>query len=386
MKLFPSFAAAGAAVVLTLSPTQSVCAQIPDAAPFAPPDQEAAEEGDPFEGPVTISIMEEVFSLSPVEADNLLHDIPSDRLRYARLREMLAAGKARLEKLMVLRTKSGQRAVVESVHELRFIASVPVPPPAPLPPAENADKAPEVAVEGKPLVPPPAVSTPAITYETRNIGDTLELEPVLGPDGMTIDLNLVPQTARYLGERTLGGNDSVKQPIIEVGKVTTSLSVRDGHPVLLGTVHPPLANGFPGQQKEQRVWLEFLTVNLIRAEAPEPLPKGAAATLARAQKMRIPKLEFRDTSILDAVEFLQKRSVEIDPAPAVAPGINPAPLVPRGIRFILKAPPNLLQTKVTLSLKDVSLLDAAREVAKRAAFILEPGESALLLRAAGESP
>ncbi len=380
MKLFPSLIRAGAVCVLAFLPAPSIAQPGGPVAPAGfgdPVAPDAAEDGDEPEAPTAVSIMEEVFSLPLVEADNLLHDIPSDRLRYARLREMLAGGKARLEKLVVLRTKSGQRAVFESIHELRYPTEF-TPPSAV--PANPSDKPPPKVENSFPMNP----TTPT-AFDVRNIGDTLELEPVVGPDGMTIDLNLVPQSVRYLGDRTFDVPDPVKQPIIETGKITTQVSVRDGQPYFLGTAHPPLANGFPGQQKEQRVWLEFLTVNLVRFERPG-LSKGAEATLARAQKMRIQKLEFRDTSILDAVEFLQKKSVEIDPAPAVAPGINPAPLVPRGIRFILKAPPNLLHTKVTLSLKDVSLLDAAREVAKRAAFILEPGESALIIRAAGENP
>ena len=364
MKLFPSIISAGAVCVLAFHPARS-SAQPAAAEPVVP---EAADDGDEHEGPVAVSIMEEVFSLPLADADNLLHDVPSDRLRYARLREMLAGGKARLEKLMVLRTKSGQRAVVESVHELIYPSEFDAPkPPAPANSADGADKAPPKVENSFPINP----TTPT-AFEKRNIGDTLEVEPVVGPDGMTIDLNLVPQSVRYLGDRTIDGPHPVKQPIFETGKVTTSVSVRDGQPYFLATVHPALANGFPGQQKEQRVWLEFLTVNLVRFERIG-LSKGAAAMVARAQKMRLAKLDFRETSIFEAAEFLHKQSVELDPEK-------------QGLHFVLKAPPNLLQTKITLSLKGVSLLEAAREVAKRAALIVEPEDSALLLRAAGENP
>src|SRR5256885_8461855 len=40
-------------------------------------------------------------------------------------------------------------------------------------------------------------------FDTRNTGVTLEIEPVVGPDGVTIDLNLVPQIVRS-EERRVG--------------------------------------------------------------------------------------------------------------------------------------------------------------------------------------
>src|SRR5438105_14047476 len=49
--------------------------------------------------------------------------------------------------------------------------------------------------------PAPAVVTPTTptAFETRNTGVTLEVEPVVGPDGVTVDLNLVPQVVEFEG-------------------------------------------------------------------------------------------------------------------------------------------------------------------------------------------
>ena len=41
--------------------------------------------------------------------------------------------------------------------------------------------------------------TTPTAFETRNTGVTLEVEPVVGPDGVTIDLNLVPQVVEFEG-------------------------------------------------------------------------------------------------------------------------------------------------------------------------------------------
>ena len=363
MKLIPSLAGACAMVALAFHPAQSLAQDaVPD------PGDGLAGNAGAHEASTTLSIKEETFSLPIAEASQLLHDVPTDALRYARLREMLAAGKARLERLMVLRTRSGQRAVVESTHELRYPTDFSTPQ---LPVPANAPDKPEEPPPPKSAF--PSNPTTPVIFETRNIGDTLEVEAVLAPDGVTIDLNLVPQSVRYLGDRTVDGTPPVKQPIFESGKISTSVAVRDGHPYFLGTAHPAIANGFPGQQKEQRVWLDFLTVEVVRLPRTGANAKGSAATLARAQGILIPKLEFREASLVDAVDVLRKKSVELDPEK-------------KGLNFVLKAPPNLAQTKITLSLTDVSLYDAARYVANLAALVVEPEESALLLRAAGETP
>lgn len=360
MKMFPSCAVATAAIVLAFHPAQAADEPLAD----------AAEQ----DGPTAASIMVEAFSLPITEADRLLLDIPSDALRYKRLREMLAGGKARLERLIVLRTKSGQRAVYESIDELRYATEFRKPrPPQVNPPdtADTADKsAPKTPTSSADEADDGAIPT---AFETRNVGDTLEIEPVIGPDGMTIDLNLALQIVRHVGDRTGGGPFPVKTPLFETSKVTTSVSVHGGQPYFLGTLSPPFGNGLAQEQKEQRVWLAFFTVDLVRLEPLNARLKGAAGMVARAQAMRIPKLEFRDASVAEAVEFLRRKSVELDREK-------------KGLNIVLKAPPNLAKTKITLTLKDVPLMEALRYVANLATLIVEPEDSALLLRPAGESP
>ena len=368
MKLIPSLAVATTALALAFHPAHT---RVQAA---AEPPVNAAEAGNnpdvpgvPFAS--ALSITEETFSLPIAEADHLLHNVPSDTLRYARLREMLASNKARLERLTVLRTKSGQRAVAESFNELRSGTEF-RPPETPGmhgatdTPAPKERPIPENVVKNGGI---------PIAFETRNVGDTLELEPVLGPDGITIDVNLVPQSVRYVGERVEGSPHPVKTPIYEVSKITTSVTVRDGQPYFLGTLNPPFGNGLAREQKEQRVWLEFLTVDVIRLDHGSGVSKGKAATFAKALGMRLAKLEFREASVTEAVDFLRRKSVELDPEK-------------KGINIVLRAPPDLAKIKITLSLTDVPLLEAVRYVANLAALIVEPEDSALLLRAAGENP
>jgi len=92
---------------------------------------------------------------------------------------------------------------------------------------------------------------------------TLEVEPVVGPDGVTIDLNLVPQVVEFEGFINYGSpirtvnpallgflgvpssltgvtqaitltDNVINQPIFSTRKVTTSVSVWDGQTVVLG--------------------------------------------------------------------------------------------------------------------------------------------------------
>ena len=155
-------------------------------------------------------------------------------------------------------TKSGQRAVIEIVREFRY-------------PTQFAEpKVPDIQGRGSsnsvnttialPVVGP---ATPS-NFETRNTGVTLEVEPVVGPDGVTIDLNLVPQVVEFEGFINYGSpiktvnpallnfiagstssltgltqsitltDNVINQPIFSTRKVTTSVSVWDGQTVVLG--------------------------------------------------------------------------------------------------------------------------------------------------------
>ncbi len=95
--------------------------------------------------------------------------------------------------------------------------------------------------------------TTPTNFEKRNTGVTLEVEPVIGPDNFTIDLNLQPQVVEFDGfinygspiqttsHQRPGHHDTdvitpnvINQPIFDTRKVSTSVSVYDGSTVVLG--------------------------------------------------------------------------------------------------------------------------------------------------------
>ncbi|MEP6673383.1 MAG: Amuc_1098 family type IV pilus outer membrane protein, partial [Chthoniobacter sp.] len=149
-------------------------------------------------------------------------------------------------------TKSGQRAVIEIIREFRYPTEF-TPPQIP-----QTFQSPAVLTTGAVGVSSsgsfPVTPTTPTAFETRNTGVTLEVEPVVGPDGYTIDLNLVPQVVEFEGFINYGSPitstttnpltgasqqnvitpNVINQPIFSTRKVTTSVSVYDGSTVVLG--------------------------------------------------------------------------------------------------------------------------------------------------------
>jgi len=151
-------------------------------------------------------------------------------------------------------TKSGQRAVIEIIREFRYPTEF-TPPQIP-----QTFQTPAIVgglglgVGATTSGSFPVTPTTPTAFETRNTGVTLEVEPVVGPDGYTIDLNLVPQVVEFEGFINYGSPitstttnpitgatsqniitpNVINQPIFSTRKVTTSVSVYDGSTVVLG--------------------------------------------------------------------------------------------------------------------------------------------------------
>jgi general secretion pathway protein D len=149
-------------------------------------------------------------------------------------------------------TKSGQRAIIEVVREFRYPKTF-TPPQVPSISSSTGN----TVVGGSTTVPVVVTPTTPQDWDTRNTGVTLEVEPVVGGDATTIDLNLVPQVVEFegfinygspinaVGVNTVGGvistsvpvvltENVINQPVFSTRKVTTSVSVYDGQTVVLG--------------------------------------------------------------------------------------------------------------------------------------------------------
>ena len=147
-------------------------------------------------------------------------------------------------------TKSGQRAIIEVIRELRYPGTY-TPPQVP-----SISSSTSTIIGAATTVPVVVTPTTPSTWETRNTGVTLEVEPVVGGDATTIDLNLIPQVVEFegfinygspinaVGVNTVAGisisspivltPNVINQPVFSTRKVTTSVSVYDGQTVVLG--------------------------------------------------------------------------------------------------------------------------------------------------------
>jgi general secretion pathway protein D len=154
-------------------------------------------------------------------------------------------------------TKSGQRAIIEIIREFRY----PTEFEPPQVDKNGGNQGGNTGGLGTTIQIPTVTPTTPTGFETRNTGVTMEVEPTVGPDGATIDLNLVPQVVEFEGfinygspiktvnpsafnalAATIAGGDQtvvltdnvINQPIFSTRKVTTSVSVWDGQTVVLG--------------------------------------------------------------------------------------------------------------------------------------------------------
>ena len=151
-------------------------------------------------------------------------------------------------------TKSGIKAIIEIIREFRYpIEFDPPQIPQQFGGGGNGGGTGTTQINSFPVTP----TTPT-TFETRNTGVTLEVEPVVGPDSYTIELNLVPQVVEFEGfinygspittaspafsaagiqigsTQTVITPNVINQPIFSTRKVTTSVSIFDGQTVLIG--------------------------------------------------------------------------------------------------------------------------------------------------------
>ena len=109
---------------------------------------------------------------------------------------------------------------------------------------------------------------PAFNQEMRNVGLTVELEPTVGADGETIELNLAPEfhTAPPIEHRehiidTQGRRLEFPLTDYFTSKVTTGITVPSGSARLLSLYKP---TGKPEFEKDDILQVIFITCDILR--------------------------------------------------------------------------------------------------------------------------
>ena len=211
----------------------------------------------------------ELYSMDKVAAQSALDADHGSAARYRRVLDLQRAGKARLETLSAVTTKSAQRAAVEANDEVRYPTEFNAP----------ASKT--------------GLAAPT-AWETRSAGDTLEVEPVIGPDGRTCELNLMPRHTTLIGFQDvagMAGDSLVSQPIFNLQSVTTSITTQEGEIAFLGTMTPPTARGVANGEATSEIWLAFVRVHLPSPTAEEMKPRPGEHSANTALEYRCYSLE-----------------------------------------------------------------------------------------------
>ncbi|MDX2080410.1 MAG: Amuc_1098 family type IV pilus outer membrane protein [Terrimicrobiaceae bacterium] len=147
-------------------------------------------------------------------------------------------------------TQSGKKAVIKVVRNFPYPTEFEPPQPP------NVQNGTSLTIRSLGFISDGIVTpTTPTAFETRDIGVTLEVEPQVGPDNYTIDLNLSPEVVEFdgfinYGSPILGPTfvplavnpiqtsvltpNVINQPIFSTRKVTTSVSIWDGQTVALG--------------------------------------------------------------------------------------------------------------------------------------------------------
>lgn len=146
--------------------------------------------------------------------------------------------------------KSGNRAVIKVVRNFPYPTEFNPPEPPPGTTVTGTIVLPPGSLQAAGIVTP---STPT-TFETRDVGVTLDVTPQIGPDNYTVDMSIIPEVVEFDGFVNYGSpiygatfnfttltvnsniltQNVINQPIFSSRKVTTEVSVWDGATVALG--------------------------------------------------------------------------------------------------------------------------------------------------------
>jgi hypothetical protein len=154
---------------------------------------------------------------------------------YGKLQKMIEAGQAELAAQLVARTTNNDRAVAETIEESRYATEFD-PPSVPA----NSEENPKILKEW------PIIGITPTSFETRNIGSTLEITVEVRSQSNWLYVTAVPQHVRFLrwaktdaGKLANGEHLYVEQPIFHTMRNKSEFYLKNGQRVLLGAHKVP---------------------------------------------------------------------------------------------------------------------------------------------------
>ena len=208
--------------------------------------------------PVTIKVVYEVFSLPMKQAAAIQRSGVSDSVFYAKMLAGLNDKSVKQESFLVVRSDPGQQVTGEQIQE--YIYPTEYNPPELPNMVANTEKS-DDGKNAKSGIFPVTPATPT-AYETRNLGETLEVEAMSAADGKTIDLRIAPTRVALIQRMAIGqGVSKLEMPYFSNPHIKTMIATRSGKPAYLGTVSAPPA--LQPEGKEQEVFFAFVTATHV---------------------------------------------------------------------------------------------------------------------------
>lgn len=256
--------------ILPLAACVTICslylgAQETDKVP--PPFEKAAgddtSQADPFDedanAPKMIRVQVEYVELSHETLTDLLFlaDPPSADSTPLRkqVQELVKKGEAKVIETMICNARSGEKALAESINEFIYPTEW---EPITLP-GSFEKSGPSDAESLEKLL---NFATPT-SFETRNLGTSLEIEPTSGADDKVVDLRFAPGMVWHTGETvwlerkdSLGNLSKVQMPKIYSLRTTMALTCKEGQYVFAAALSPKDGEGNTDPSRKVMVFVK----------------------------------------------------------------------------------------------------------------------------------
>ena len=233
--------------------------------------QEPTPEFDPLgeqvEGPRLVRVQVEFVEMAHETLTKLLLE-PRKGANDADLRKqvqkLVDEQKATVVETMLCTGRSGERSQAESLKE--FIYPTEYEPPEMPNEVHTTAGGAKVKSDGRDHATGP---TPT-SFETRNLGSTLEIEPTVGADGKIIDLRFSPNIVYHVGNETWAewkgqyGDASIRMPTMYSLRLTTALTLLAGQPLLVAALSPKGEDGFPDFKRKLLIFIRCDVLTLGR--------------------------------------------------------------------------------------------------------------------------
>lgn len=223
-------------------PATNAAPAIPSTSASSAPASSVPETSDMHEN-FCITATIEWIDLGTGDAISLMRGglAPNSAELIRKIRDFEAQGKATLVDVQSLTTKSGQRATSEGVREIIY--------PTEFHPFEtkglteaNVNLSNTQVKDGKITLQQEAPGAAQPTaFEMRPVGGRFELDPLIRPDGKTLDINMAPEYTIFNGWQEFGkvriGGETlamVEQPHFATSRITTAVTIESGQTIVAG--------------------------------------------------------------------------------------------------------------------------------------------------------